>query len=759
MKKVTLLIISLLLFVSINVSAKDNASSMLDTIQELSLFPRGFKNIEIENARELIKHVFLESNLEINEQIFPTFAYDDNGNQYYGKNIIGTLYPNTETKTKDILIIGAHYDGVNNMPAANDNASGVAVMLELAKKLADYKTDTEIRFVAFDCEEIGLIGSEYYANSITEEAENIIGMLNFDMLASNTAGEVFVYSNENSNYLYDILKSKAPYQDVFISSLSENGLNVASDYVSFKPKLIPTLSFSNITISEETHTEKDVFENISAEMLLYSYNAGLSIIEEIIEPQTVSYKNDIAVDKKVYTIHQDTTFPFGVDKKAFEESLNIQFNPIISKTNQMQYKATVNMFDINEPLELIIEETPLQSSEIDQSITECIVNIDSIDLFDKIYNSLNIKLGNPEITNSNDRYTYLWNDLIYGNSYYCVKEMNNIKLYIRECLPSQKGFFVCDGNIIETTEVYPRDKITIFNNDGKIDYIVENASVLKDAEVGTLYISAWEKIKQCLSDMQLSKLKYIILCTDGVDKNADIFIEEALPIQHHIDDLLTSDKHEKQALTDGVLLIADYMDIIYGKGDEKQLEYNINCEWIRRKNGSDIPSIWSINIVDEAIKRGVLNSTMLCNFREPICRADICDILYNFFLVNNKIESTTEFAPIFTDIDRESVNFFADIGIVNGVGGNLFIPDGLLTREQAAVILARVADYFGIEVEHNINKKYYDDDYISKWAKDSVSKMCKFGVMIGNEKEYFNPQDNCTKEEMIVAIMRINKLF
>ncbi len=98
---------------------------------------------------------------------------------YY--NVVGTMrgitYPDAE------YIIGGHYDSVNN-PGADDNASGVALVLEAARVLADYDSDFTIRFVAFDREEQGLHGSKAYVQNHIHD--DILGMISTDMVAYNT---------------------------------------------------------------------------------------------------------------------------------------------------------------------------------------------------------------------------------------------------------------------------------------------------------------------------------------------------------------------------------------------------------------------------------------------------------------------------------------------------------------------------------------------------------------------------------------------
>ncbi|UCC30414.1 MAG: M28 family peptidase [Phycisphaerales bacterium] len=80
--------------------------------------------------------------------------YDGTDETYY--NVVGTMTGTTYPGQG--YVIGAHYDSVDN-PGADDNASGVALVLEAARVLSAYESDYTIRFVAFDREEDGLIGS------------------------------------------------------------------------------------------------------------------------------------------------------------------------------------------------------------------------------------------------------------------------------------------------------------------------------------------------------------------------------------------------------------------------------------------------------------------------------------------------------------------------------------------------------------------------------------------------------------------------
>ncbi len=80
------------------------------------------------------------------------------------------------------ILIGAHYDAVPGTPGADDNATGVAVLLELAAVFSVTPLKYPVRLVAFDLEEYGLIGSTVYARYLKEHRQKLRLMLSLEML-------------------------------------------------------------------------------------------------------------------------------------------------------------------------------------------------------------------------------------------------------------------------------------------------------------------------------------------------------------------------------------------------------------------------------------------------------------------------------------------------------------------------------------------------------------------------------------------------
>lgn len=106
-----------------------------------------------------------------------------NGRTYH--NIIAELAGTTAPE--QVLVVGAHYDTVRTTPGADDNASGVAGMLELARSLARAPQKETIRFAAFALEEPPAyrttnMGSYHYARSLHERGERVAGMICLEMI-------------------------------------------------------------------------------------------------------------------------------------------------------------------------------------------------------------------------------------------------------------------------------------------------------------------------------------------------------------------------------------------------------------------------------------------------------------------------------------------------------------------------------------------------------------------------------------------------
>ena len=120
-------------------------------------------------AGELIHARFEQLGLRVRRQETP-------GTPISTSNIIAEL-PGT-SRPEEVVLVGAHYDALH--AGADDNTTGVAAVLELARVLSQYKFERTLRFVGFDFEEIGLVGSARYVDAESGRPQRIVASMIFD---------------------------------------------------------------------------------------------------------------------------------------------------------------------------------------------------------------------------------------------------------------------------------------------------------------------------------------------------------------------------------------------------------------------------------------------------------------------------------------------------------------------------------------------------------------------------------------------------
>jgi len=105
---------------------------------------------------------------------------------YTSQNVILTI----PGQSQQVIVVGAHYDTLL-YPGASDNASGTALLLESAQRMMHIDNYYTLVYIFFGAEEVGLLGAEYFVNSLTpDELDNILFMVNADVLFE---GEYFVF--------------------------------------------------------------------------------------------------------------------------------------------------------------------------------------------------------------------------------------------------------------------------------------------------------------------------------------------------------------------------------------------------------------------------------------------------------------------------------------------------------------------------------------------------------------------------------------
>ncbi len=250
---------------------------------------RGF-GPEHDLARDNIAFLMESYGLDVALEPFTYF-----GSTYY--NVVGTklgtLYPDQE------IVIGAHYDSVDN-PGADDNASGVALVLEAARIISQYDSDYTIRFIAFDREEQGLHGSSAYVDD--HYSDDIITMLSADMVAYDTGSNSALLYSRSFDYKAELGAAIVEYSGGL--SYIDGGWIGASDHAPFDAAGIPAglLIEAEVWSNPYYHTQQDNFENPNNLNWEFAYRMTRGAVGWLVDKA--------GVQVPVFTL--DFTFPQGL---------------------------------------------------------------------------------------------------------------------------------------------------------------------------------------------------------------------------------------------------------------------------------------------------------------------------------------------------------------------------------------------------------------------------------------------------------------
>ncbi len=151
-----------------------------------------------------------------------------------GRNIMA-IQPGTDFADQ-ILIICAHYDAVDYY-CADDNASGVAAVIEASRILSAYRFKQTIMYAFWDEEEYGLLGSSYFAQKAIQDSLDIRGVINLDMIGWDGNGdglmEIHTSGVANSPQLADLVFTIDELYDLSLNCEIANPGTQASDHSAF----------------------------------------------------------------------------------------------------------------------------------------------------------------------------------------------------------------------------------------------------------------------------------------------------------------------------------------------------------------------------------------------------------------------------------------------------------------------------------------------------------------------------------------------
>lgn len=178
--------------------------------------------------------------------------------QRTGTNVIGTL----KGKSDETIVLGGHFDSVSAGPGADDNGSGTATLLELARvEGSKPQPQHTLIFIAFDAEELGLVGSEAYVKQLSDaELSKMRAMLNFDMMGAGEGPLLLLGDGKVA-----LLARSSAQQLKVEAHNAQMPANAGSDHESFARRGVDTVFF--LRDYNLLHTPEDTIDQVKQEYL------------------------------------------------------------------------------------------------------------------------------------------------------------------------------------------------------------------------------------------------------------------------------------------------------------------------------------------------------------------------------------------------------------------------------------------------------------------------------------------------------------
>ena len=195
------------------------------------------------------------------------------------KGKITNIVVRKEGRTKETIIVGAHYDKVGPGCGAIDNWTGISIIAHIFKSLTSIETNRSYIFVAFDKEELGLKGSAAMVKAMSkEEIAATCAMANFDSFGQSVPS---VFKNVSSSKLTKLAIDLFADTDLKLKAMQID--YASTDSASFMSKKIPSISLTGLGKDRLSvlHSKKDQLENTNMESVDLGYRVGLILLTKL----------------------------------------------------------------------------------------------------------------------------------------------------------------------------------------------------------------------------------------------------------------------------------------------------------------------------------------------------------------------------------------------------------------------------------------------------------------------------------------------
>ena len=164
----------------------------------------------------------------------------------------------------------------------------------------------------------------------------------------------------------------------------------------------------------------------------------------------------------------------------------------------------------------------------------------------------------------------------------------------------------------------------------------------------------------------------------------------------------------------------------------------------------------SEDAVKEAVSLGIIEEGELT---KELSREEFCGLVYNMINKVKELPQAKLAENPFSDVTDYKINALYVSKIISGRDDHIFAPNDKITREEAAAIIYRTAEYAGKELPMvKIDINYADNDKISQWALPCVYGLRVLNVIDDIEKE-FNPQSGVTKQRAAEVLVKMYNIL
>ncbi|WP_263416933.1 M20/M25/M40 family metallo-hydrolase [Terriglobus albidus] len=285
-----------------NTDAAARLKQTIETLSAPSMQGRGVGTEGLQRSAELIRNAFRSAGLKSGAadgsffQKFPYTPDKSTGKEISLQNVVGVLQP-ADSSVRETIVIGAHYDHLGSGPAfslakgeqkhalhpgADDNASGVALLLELARHFAASGAGVHKRivFIAFSGEEEGELGSKYYVAHPFATLADTATMINLDMVGRVRENIIGIAGNKSGDTFDAILDQAATASHL---SMMRGGDDYPddSDHGPFAAAGVPFLYICSGS-HDDRHTPGDTADKINAPGMVEVANLMESVIGKLL---------------------------------------------------------------------------------------------------------------------------------------------------------------------------------------------------------------------------------------------------------------------------------------------------------------------------------------------------------------------------------------------------------------------------------------------------------------------------------------------